>query len=239
MLVGAGEQTSRASTGAWWSVGSLSPFPPPHPTPPTSTLHSCSRSHGGTSFGKGALLASSRDTRCRPAIGMAQHDEGTPSVIYHVVQQSAWDAAQAAGEYFPPRYDKDGFVHATHEAAPLLGKTHRPGSSRAVLPRPEAPVRPSAAFVPQSRVGRLGPAGQPWSLVDNPPKRRPPGPPGAAARRAQLQAPDARLHPPRDQGVLQPRIHPSVPPCSDGAPRAHGRRPSSASPSTRRCSRRP
>ena len=25
----------------------------------------------------------------------------------------------------------------------------------------------------QSRVGRVGPAGQPWSLVDNPPKRRP------------------------------------------------------------------
>ena len=50
---------------------------------------------------------------------MAQHDDGTPGVIYHVVQQPAWDAAQAAGDdaYFPPRYDKDGFIHATHEAA--------------------------------------------------------------------------------------------------------------------------
>ena len=88
---------------------------------------------------------------------MAQHDEGTPSVIYHVVQQSAWDAAQAAGEYFPPRYDKDGFVHATHEAAPLLSKTHRPGSGRAGLPRPEAPVRPSAALCAAEQSRPLGP----------------------------------------------------------------------------------
>eukprot|EP00964_Phaeocystis_antarctica_P050163 scaffold29075_cov60-Phaeocystis_antarctica.AAC.2 len=82
---------------------------------------------------------------------MAQHDEGTPSVIYHVVQQSAWDAAQAAGEYFPPRYDKDGFIHATHEAAPLLSKTHRPGSGRAGLPRPEAPGSPGASLTTRLR----------------------------------------------------------------------------------------
>ena len=176
---------------------------------------------------------------------MARHDEGTPSVIYHVVQQSAWDAAQAAGEYFPPRYDKDGFIHATHEAAPLLGKTHQgrtgsggAGSGRAGLPRPEAPVRFAVALwaAQQSRAARPPQCSPAASLT---PPKTPIGPPGAAARRAQLQAPDARLHPPRDQGVLQRRIHPSAPPCSDGAPRARCRRPFSASPSTRRRSRRP
>ena len=54
--------------------------------------------------------------------GMSLHDEGTPAVIYHVVQKSLWDAAQAAGvNYFPPRYDIEGFIHATHEANLLLG----------------------------------------------------------------------------------------------------------------------
>ena len=53
---------------------------------------------------------------------MSQHDEGTPEVIYHVVQKSLWDAAQAAGvNYFPPRYDIEGFIHATHDANLLLG----------------------------------------------------------------------------------------------------------------------
>ena len=54
---------------------------------------------------------------------MSLHDEGTPSVIYHVVQKSLWDAALASGvNYFPPRYDIDvGFIHATHEANLLLG----------------------------------------------------------------------------------------------------------------------
>ena len=50
------------------------------------------------------------------------HDEGTPAVIYHVVQKSLWDAAQAGGyHYFPPRYDIEGFMHATHDANLLLG----------------------------------------------------------------------------------------------------------------------
>lgn len=50
------------------------------------------------------------------------HDEGTPGVIYHVVQKSLWDAAQAAGvNYFPPRYEIEGFIHATHDANLLLG----------------------------------------------------------------------------------------------------------------------
>ena len=53
---------------------------------------------------------------------MSQHDEGTPEVIYHVVQKSLWDAAQAAGvNYFPPRYDIEGFIRATHDANLLLG----------------------------------------------------------------------------------------------------------------------
>ena len=92
---------------------------------------------------------------------MARHDEGTPSVIYHVVQQSAWDAAQAAGEYFPPRYGKDGFIHATHEAAPLLGKTHqgRTGSGGAGSVASRGPRRrcASRSFGQHSRVGPLGP----------------------------------------------------------------------------------
>ena len=50
------------------------------------------------------------------------HDEGTPAIIYHVVQKSLWDAAQADGvNYFPPRYDIEGFIHATHDAKLLLG----------------------------------------------------------------------------------------------------------------------
>ena len=53
---------------------------------------------------------------------MPLHDEGTPKIIYHVVQQSLWDAAHAAGvNYFPPRYEIEGFIHATHEANLLLG----------------------------------------------------------------------------------------------------------------------
>ena len=53
---------------------------------------------------------------------MSLHDANTPRVIYHVVQKSLWDAAQAAGvNYFPPRYDIEGFIHATHEANLLLG----------------------------------------------------------------------------------------------------------------------
>ena len=50
------------------------------------------------------------------------HDAGTPRVIYHVVQKSLWDDALAVGrDYFPPRYDIEGFIHATHEANLLLG----------------------------------------------------------------------------------------------------------------------
>jgi uncharacterized protein (DUF952 family) len=53
---------------------------------------------------------------------MSLHDEGTPKVIYHVVQKSLWDDAQASGSnYFPPRYDIEGFIHATHDANLLLG----------------------------------------------------------------------------------------------------------------------
>ena len=50
------------------------------------------------------------------------HELGTPAVIYHVVQKSLWDAAHAAGvHYFPPRYEIEGFIHATHDANLLLG----------------------------------------------------------------------------------------------------------------------
>ena len=53
---------------------------------------------------------------------MSLHDEGTPSVIYHVVQKNLWDEAQAKGvDYFPPRYEIEGFIHATHDANLLLG----------------------------------------------------------------------------------------------------------------------
>lgn len=53
---------------------------------------------------------------------MSLHDEGTPGVIYHVVQKSLFDKALSEGvHYFPPRYDIEGFIHATHEANLLLG----------------------------------------------------------------------------------------------------------------------
>jgi uncharacterized protein (DUF952 family) len=49
------------------------------------------------------------------------HDVGTPAVIFHVVQVSVWEKAQAAGvDYYPPTYSSDGFIHATHEATLLL-----------------------------------------------------------------------------------------------------------------------
>ena len=49
------------------------------------------------------------------------HDEGTPDIIYHVVQMKHWGKAQSEGtEYYPPTYDSDGFIHATHEATLLL-----------------------------------------------------------------------------------------------------------------------
>ena len=45
-------------------------------------------------------------------------------VIYHVVQKALWDAAQAAGvNYFPLRYEIEGFIHATHEANLLLSSS--------------------------------------------------------------------------------------------------------------------
>ena len=48
---------------------------------------------------------------------MPLHDESTPGVIYHVVQKSLWDAANhASNHYFPPRYEIEGFIHATHDA---------------------------------------------------------------------------------------------------------------------------
>ena len=50
------------------------------------------------------------------------HDEGTPALIYHVVQVSVWDKASAEGtEYFPPTYEQDGFIHATHDGNLLVG----------------------------------------------------------------------------------------------------------------------
>ena len=63
-----------------------------------------------------------RRRRISQCSNVGLHDEGTPRVIYHVVQKSLWDAAQAAGvHYFPPRYDIEGFIHATHDANLLLG----------------------------------------------------------------------------------------------------------------------
>lgn len=53
---------------------------------------------------------------------MSLHDEGTPKVIYHVVQKTLWDESIANGtHYFPPRYDIEGFMHATHDPSLLLG----------------------------------------------------------------------------------------------------------------------
>ena len=62
------------------------------------------------------------DGRSAGHLSMSPHDERTPAVIYHVVQKSLWDKAAAEGKnYFPPRYDIEGFIHATHDANLLLG----------------------------------------------------------------------------------------------------------------------
>jgi len=69
-----------------------------------------------------AVLAIRRRKLTQPKAADKRHDEGTPPVIFHVVQKSLWDAAQAAGtNYFPPRYNIEGFIHATHDANVLLG----------------------------------------------------------------------------------------------------------------------
>ena len=171
--------------------------------------------------------------------GMARHDEGTPSVIYHVVQQSAWEAAQAAGEYYPPRYDKDGFIHATHEAAPLLGRTHRPGSGRGWPPTARgAGALSGGPLGCAAESGRLGPAVQPWSRGDThqrdalgPSRRCCSACSTSSTRRSASSTERSRCapapDPPERASVLLT------------APRAHCRRRFSASPSTRRCSRRP
>ena len=53
--------------------------------------------------------------------GMSIHDEGTPELIYHVVQLKHWNEAQESGtQYFPPTYDSDGFIHATHDGKLLI-----------------------------------------------------------------------------------------------------------------------
>ena len=50
------------------------------------------------------------------------HDADTPRLIYHVVQVPVWERAQAAGDtYFPPTYEQDGFIHATHDGNLLIG----------------------------------------------------------------------------------------------------------------------
>ena len=39
----------------------------------------------------------------------------------HQVQVSVWEAARAAGgDYFPPTYEQDGFIHATHDGHLLV-----------------------------------------------------------------------------------------------------------------------
>jgi hypothetical protein len=44
------------------------------------------------------------------------HDEGTPELIYHLVQLAHWERAESEGAtYYPPTYAADGFIHATHE----------------------------------------------------------------------------------------------------------------------------
>lgn len=43
-------------------------------------------------------------------------------VIYHMCERPRWEQALRSGtEYFPPTYDKDGFIHATEDPAMLLG----------------------------------------------------------------------------------------------------------------------
>ena len=72
--------------------------------------------------GAGSFLLVSPLASTAVAATMPLHEEGTPTVIYHVVQKALWDKAQADGvHYFPPRYDIEGFIHATHEANLLLG----------------------------------------------------------------------------------------------------------------------
>jgi len=34
-------------------------------------------------------------------------------VIVHICQKTAWEAAQASGEYRPPSLDTEGFIHAS------------------------------------------------------------------------------------------------------------------------------
>jgi uncharacterized protein (DUF952 family) len=49
------------------------------------------------------------------------HDEGTPALIYHVVESERWREACAKGvEYLPPTYETDGFIHATHDGRLLI-----------------------------------------------------------------------------------------------------------------------
>ena len=44
-----------------------------------------------------------------------------PAKIFHVVQLSVWKKAQADGvDYFPPTYEQDGFIHATHDGNLLI-----------------------------------------------------------------------------------------------------------------------
>ncbi|GBF89045.1 hypothetical protein Rsub_01762 [Raphidocelis subcapitata] len=44
------------------------------------------------------------------------------AALYHLVQQSLWEATKAAGApYKPPTYDADGFTHLTQDPALLLG----------------------------------------------------------------------------------------------------------------------
>lgn len=52
---------------------------------------------------------------------MQIHDPTTPDVIYHVVQVSVWKKAEDEGNtYFPPTYEHDGFIHATHDGNLLI-----------------------------------------------------------------------------------------------------------------------
>ena len=56
-----------------------------------------------------------------PAAEAASAAVAVPAKIYHVVQVSVWEKAREKGvEYYPPTYEQDGFIHATHDGNLLV-----------------------------------------------------------------------------------------------------------------------
>jgi uncharacterized protein (DUF952 family) len=55
-------------------------------------------------------------------------------ILLHIMEQTAWESAQAAGQYSPPSLTTEGFIHFSKpEQIPFVAKTYYRGQRGLVL----------------------------------------------------------------------------------------------------------